>query len=98
MTDDCAEAEAKLQKLADRVHRGWAKLHPVTEKELEGVREAVREQWQREERVRRNLEEGRLAEEALRAEAAKRQASEQTEDERKRQDKDARDKDWGHSH
>jgi len=39
------DAQAKLQKLASRLNRGWDVLHPVREKHLEKVREAVREQW-----------------------------------------------------
>ena len=38
-------AEAKLQKLASRLNRGWAVLHPAKEKHLEAVRTVVREQW-----------------------------------------------------
>ncbi len=49
--NDISESAAKLRKLADRLHRGWAKLHPVTEKQMLGVREAVRDQWLREQQV-----------------------------------------------
>ena len=38
-------AEAKLQKLASRLNRGWAVLHPVQEKHLQTVRDTVRQQW-----------------------------------------------------
>ena len=51
MPDPQTEAEAKLQKLAQRLRRGWAGRHPVAEKTLQGVREAVRQQWEREQRA-----------------------------------------------
>jgi hypothetical protein len=38
-------AAAKLQKLASRLNRGWDMQHPVKEKHLEKVREAVRAEW-----------------------------------------------------
>lgn len=40
------DAELKLHKLAVRLRKGWAKLHPVTGKQLTAVREAVRQQWE----------------------------------------------------
>lgn len=57
MEPDYSEVEAKLRRLADRVHRGWAKLYPMTEQEREMVRQAAREQWEREEQVRQELAE-----------------------------------------
>lgn len=51
MPDDHSDAEAKLQKLAQRLHRGWAKLHPATTKELAAVRAVVQEQWEQEHRA-----------------------------------------------
>jgi hypothetical protein len=39
-------AEAKLQKLAARLNKGWDALHPVRERHLQTVREAVRQQWE----------------------------------------------------
>lgn len=38
--------EKKLQKLGHRLRRGWAKLHPVTRKQMEAVRAVVRKQWE----------------------------------------------------
>jgi len=40
--------KAKLEKLADRVRRGWAKLHPVTEAQLAEVNRRLLEKWQQE--------------------------------------------------
>ena len=69
MPDDTTQSEAKLRKLAERLHRGWEKLHPVTEKELAAVRQVVREQWEHEEKIRLRLDK---AEEAEKARQAKR--------------------------
>ncbi len=43
--DDTAKEEAKLGKLAQAVQAGWAKRHPVPEKQRTLVRETVRKQW-----------------------------------------------------
>lgn len=48
-TDD----EAKLQKLGQRVRDGWAKQNPVQEKSIKTVKDAVREQWEQEQKVKR---------------------------------------------
>ena len=40
------ELEGKLQNLAARLQRGWAKLHPVTEAQRLAVQRAVRERWE----------------------------------------------------
>ncbi len=52
MPDDLTQCEANLQKLAERLHRGWARLHAVKEKHLALVRQAVHEQWQKEQELR----------------------------------------------
>ncbi len=51
MTDDITESESKLRKLGVRLRQAWAKQHPLTPKELETVRQAVRKQWEAERRV-----------------------------------------------
>ncbi len=43
--------KAKLEKLAERVRRGWAKLHPVTEAQLAVVNRRLREKWQQEAKI-----------------------------------------------
>lgn len=48
MSNDNTKAEAKLRKLGERVRAGWAKLHPVSEKQLAAVRAAVRQEWEQE--------------------------------------------------
>ena len=45
MADQNRQLREKLRKLGRRVQQGWAKLHPVTEKQLAKVREAVIHQW-----------------------------------------------------
>ena len=49
MTDDLKKAEAQLKKLSERLHKGWNKLHPVTEKHLSIVRGAFKEQQKKQE-------------------------------------------------
>jgi len=44
--------KAKLEKLAERVRRGWAKLHPVTKAQLAVVNRRLREKWQQEAKTR----------------------------------------------
>jgi len=46
MSEEDEKAEAKLARLGERLGRGFAKLHPISEKHLEAVRHAVRERWQ----------------------------------------------------
>ena len=46
MRDPDRQAERDLRLLGKRVRRGWAKLHPLMAKELETVREVVRQQWE----------------------------------------------------
>jgi hypothetical protein len=40
-------AEAKLQKLAARLNRGWDILHPLQDKQWEKVREAIAAKWEK---------------------------------------------------
>ncbi len=47
------DAEAALHKLGQRVREGWAKNHPIPDKSLETVRDAVREQWEQEQAAER---------------------------------------------
>ena len=50
MPERLTPLENKLRKFSERLHRGWAKLHPVTEQQLDVVRQAVRQQWAQEQR------------------------------------------------
>ena len=54
MPDDTTNAEAKLKKLGQRVRAGFAKQHPISEQSIQTVRRAVREEWQREQEVKRS--------------------------------------------
>ena len=55
MSDNIAQSEAKLQKLAKHLHLGWAKLHPATEKDLAAGREVVRLQWEQERQIEKRI-------------------------------------------
>jgi hypothetical protein len=44
------DAELALHKLGQRIREGYAKKHPTTEKNLETVEDAVREQYKREQK------------------------------------------------
>jgi hypothetical protein len=43
-----SDPEKSLETLGRRVREGWAKLHPVTEKQLDAVHEALAERDRRE--------------------------------------------------
>ena len=47
------QAEAALQKLGQRIRAGWAKKHPISQRSLETVRTTVREQWEVEQKAKR---------------------------------------------
>ena len=51
MPDQNTDAEAKLEKLGQRVRAGFAKQHPA--QNLETVRGAVREQYEQEQEAKR---------------------------------------------
>ena len=53
MPDQNTDAEAALQKLGHRVRLGWAKKHPIPDKNLESVKNTVREQWEQEQTASR---------------------------------------------
>jgi hypothetical protein len=46
MPNDQTENEKRLEKLGKRLQKGAAALHPVTERELEKVRKALKERAQ----------------------------------------------------
>lgn len=43
MTDEYNEFEEELKRLANRVQKGWAKMHPLSAKDLAAVRLEVRQ-------------------------------------------------------
>jgi hypothetical protein len=53
MADQNTDADAKLQKLGQRLRAGYAKQHPA--KNLEAVRGAVREQYEQEQTAGRQI-------------------------------------------
>jgi hypothetical protein len=48
------DAELALHKLGQRIRDGWAKKHPIPDKSLETVKNAVREQYEQEQDAKRN--------------------------------------------
>jgi len=54
MPEKNTDAAAKLKKLGERVRAGFAKRHPIAEKSLDTIRQTVREEWQREQTVKRS--------------------------------------------
>ena len=46
MADDSIQAAEALRKLGQRVQHGLTKLHPVTDRQMAKVREAVRQHWE----------------------------------------------------
>jgi len=43
-----SEAERKLGQLAEHLRKGWKKLHPVEEDHLKKVRDAIQQEWEKE--------------------------------------------------
>lgn len=96
MPVDTTKTVRKLQKLAKRLDQGWAEKYAVTNKDLERVRQGVKEQWDEEQKIAKNREEG---------EAALRQRASSLRKERARQQRkrassqqQTRKRSHGHSH
>ena len=53
MPRETKQAEAVLQKLGQRVRAGWAKKHRISERSRQTVRTTVREQWEIEQKAKR---------------------------------------------
>ena len=53
MPRETKQAEAALTKLGQRVRAGWAKKHPISERSRQTVRTTVREQWEIEQKAKR---------------------------------------------
>jgi len=43
-----ADTEARLHKLGQKVREGWEKRHPAEDKDLAFFKDAIREQWEKE--------------------------------------------------
>ena len=54
MPEQSTDAAAKLKKLGERLRAGIAKRHPIADKGLEIVRQTVREEWRREQEIKRS--------------------------------------------
>jgi len=46
-------AETALRKLGQQLRQDFAKKHPIPEKSLETVKDAVREEWEKEQKAER---------------------------------------------
>ena len=53
MADQNNDADAKLKKLGQRVREGMTKEHIDPERSVQTIREALREQWEKEQKARR---------------------------------------------
>jgi len=53
MPSDHTDAERKLKKLGERLRDGWAKQNPLPQQSIDTVRQTVREEWQREQAMKR---------------------------------------------
>lgn len=42
-----------LRKMGQHIRAGWAKQHPISERSLQTVRDAVRDQWEKEQAAER---------------------------------------------
>ena len=52
MPDPNTDADAKLQKLGHRVREGLNQQYPPPERNLETVRQAIREEWEKEQKLK----------------------------------------------
>jgi hypothetical protein len=52
MPNEKTDAETKLEKLGQRLRAGWAAQHPADDRDLESIRGAIREQWEREQEAK----------------------------------------------
>lgn len=53
MPDQNTDAEAKLRKLGQRLRQGFVRQHPVPQRSLDTVRDAVRQEWEKEQTAAR---------------------------------------------
>ena len=100
MPDPNAEAEKKLRRLAERVRRGRARLQPLTEKELNVVRQAVRRQWEYEHRPGWAEEKGKALRKAQRTRSQRAKSQQQDAEQApvKKPPEQSHEQDYGHSH
>jgi hypothetical protein len=85
MAEENIKAIEALQKLARRVEHGLQRLHPVTDKELAKVREAVREEWSRTHKGRKQ-------------QASSQGSQKRKEREKTKEQQQSKSHDHGHSH
>jgi len=100
MPDPHTEAEKKLRLLAERVRRGRARLQPLTEKELDVVRQAVRRQWEQEHQAGWAAAQGKSLRKAKRTQPQRAKSQHQAAKQApgKKRPPQSQDHDHGHSH
>ena len=91
MPDDITEAERKLHKLAEKLDQKWKELHPVSQKTMEGVQAIIKEQWEQEQKIRKDIQQARIEAD----QASQRQGEQQSQKHQQEQDQNKR---HGHSH
>lgn len=96
MPVDTTKTERKLWKLAKRLHQGWAEKYAVKDKDLQRVRQVVKEQWDAEQKVVKNVEEAREAQKRREAAWEKERARQQKK--RASSQQQTRKRSHGHSH
>jgi hypothetical protein len=48
-----ADTEARLHKLGQKVREGWEKTHPTEDKDLAFFKDAIRDQWEKDQAAER---------------------------------------------
>ena len=89
MSDPQSNAEDSLRKLGQRLRHGWERTRPVTPQEMEKVRRAVREQWEKEHAQDRS---------GTPAAGSPAEQSEQSHEAEQRRKAQERSRDQGHDH
>ncbi|MCX6917619.1 MAG: hypothetical protein NT167_32060 [Verrucomicrobia bacterium] len=97
MSDKNKEAEVKLQELARRINLGATVVNPVTESELQGVRDAVKKQWEFEHAIDQRVAKAKAAEQ-VRATQKKSQSQESGQTNTKKSKQQSDEHGHGHSH
>ena len=88
------EAERKLRTLSKRLKQGWAEIYPVPETAMKKVRDAVREQWEKEQEVKQRVEKARQGQEQRSGPGEQKSGHRKGRSAGER----SRTKDWGHGH
>jgi hypothetical protein len=88
MPDDITDAEIKLHKLAEKLDQKWKEIHPVSQETMEKVQAVIKEQWEQEQKIQKDIEQTRI-------EAEKASQKQQSQDQQHNQDQNQQ---HGHSY